>query len=133
MPSKREILALLTRDELVAIVGQYEPEPRNRRSKEALVEAIAGSPKTTLPGFIPELPCDPRKTFCQELGLDDSGRDKAFLVDRLVSAKVTRADSAPPPSEKNGGKSEPVTSSCEAIAGSLESLSGTGLESLAVG
>jgi len=114
MPSKREILALLTRDELVAIVGQYEPEPGTAVARR-LCRGYSRVTKDHPARIHSRTSCDPRKTFCQELGLDDSGRDKAFLVDRLVSAKVTRADSAPPPSEKNGGKSEPVTSSCEQL------------------
>ncbi len=97
MPSRREILALLTRDELLGIVDQFELEVPNRRAKDGLIEAIGSSKKANLPELLPGLTRDSLKALCQGLGLDNSGRDKASLLDRLVSAKVTRADSASPP------------------------------------
>jgi len=61
---------LLTRDELVAIVDQYELEPQNRKSKDALLEAVAGSRKATASEFLSELPRDRLKALCQGLGVD---------------------------------------------------------------
>jgi type I restriction enzyme M protein len=107
MPSKREILALLTRDELLGVIDQFELEVPNRRAKDGLIDAIAASKRATLPELLPGLARDRLKALCQNLGLDDSGRDKASLVERLVSAKVTRAESSPPTSKKNGRPSKP--------------------------
>ena len=56
MPSKREILALLTRDELLGVVDQFELEVPNRRAKDGLIDAIAASKKATLPELLPRLP-----------------------------------------------------------------------------
>ncbi len=89
------------------LFDQFELQVPNRRAKDGLVDAIAASKKATLPELLPGLTRDSLKALCQRLGLDDSGRDKASLIDRLVSAKVTRADSAPPPSKKNGRQSKP--------------------------
>jgi len=107
MPSKREILALLNRDELLGIVDQFGLEVPSRRAKDGLVEATAASKKATPPELLPGLTRDSLKALCQGLGLDDSGRDKASLIDRLVSAKVIWLDSAPTASKKNGLQSKP--------------------------
>ena len=54
MPSKRDVLSLLTRDELLAIVDRFELSPHDRRAKDALIEAVASSKKATLGEFLPE-------------------------------------------------------------------------------
>ncbi len=45
MPSKRDVLAHLTRDELLAVVDQYDLSVSDRRVRENLVEAVAASKK----------------------------------------------------------------------------------------
>ena len=40
MPQKRDVLQLLTRDELAAIVDHFELSATDRRSKDALVGAL---------------------------------------------------------------------------------------------
>lgn len=123
MPSKRDVLGELTRDELLAIVDQFELSPPDRRKRDGLVDTVATSKKATLAEFLPELPRDRLKELCRSLDLDDSGRDKAALVERLTgtagkvdSKNPSPKDSAParmstpsePPSasklaKKNGG------------------------------
>jgi type I restriction enzyme M protein len=125
MPQKREVLALLLREELVTIVEQYELEVRDRRKRDDLVEAVGASRKATLGSILPDLARDRLKELCRALALDDSGREKSTLVDRLVgreaSPSSTRAatvdktaqqtalfkDEEPTPSK--AGKSEPPT------------------------
>ncbi|MGH7270016.1 MAG: hypothetical protein ACREJ3_06255, partial [Polyangiaceae bacterium] len=58
MPSKRDVLALLTRDELLAAVDRFELAPPDRRAKDGLVDTIAASKKATLAEFLPDLPRD---------------------------------------------------------------------------
>lgn len=108
MPSKRDILAELTRDELVSIVDQFELNPTSRRKKDDLLEAIAGSKKATLGEILPNLSRDRLKALCQAFAIDDSGRDKATLVDRLLATKGNRNDSVPPSTNKksNGSGTE---------------------------
>jgi len=48
MPSKREVLALLNREELVSVVEQFELSVADRRKKDELLEAVASSKKATL-------------------------------------------------------------------------------------
>src|SRR5580658_1109759 len=99
MPQKRDILQLLSRDELLAVVARFELSPSDRRAKDGLVEAIASSKKATLAELLPELSRDRLKELCRALELDDSGREKSTLVDRLTG---TKSDEPAPPSKKNG-------------------------------
>jgi type I restriction enzyme M protein len=95
MPSKRDVLAVLSRDELLAIVDRFELSPPDRRAKDGLVETIASSKKATLAEALPELPRDRLKDICCTLGLDDAGREKMTLVERLTGSRGN-GDAAPP-------------------------------------
>jgi type I restriction enzyme M protein len=99
MPQKRDVLPLLTRDELLAVVDRFELAPKDRRAKDGLVEAIAASKKATLAEILPELSRDRLKELCRAFDLDDGGREKSALIDRLVGAK---AEAAPASKRTNG-------------------------------
>jgi hypothetical protein len=43
MPSKRDVLALLTRDELLSVVDRFELAPPDRRAKDGLIDTVASS------------------------------------------------------------------------------------------
>jgi hypothetical protein len=94
MPSKRDVLGLLTRDELLAIVDRFELAPPDRRAKDGLVETIASSKRATLAEVLPELARDRLKDICRALGLDDGGREKSVLVERLIGSGGS-GDAAP--------------------------------------
>ena len=98
MPSKRDVLVLLTRDELLAIVDRFALSPPDRRAKDGLVETVASSKKATLAEVLPDLSRDRLKELCRALGLDDAGREKSMLVERLSGAKVN-GEVAPPSSK----------------------------------
>ena len=91
MPSKREVLALLNREELVSVVEQFELSVADRRKKDELLEAVASSKKATLAQVLQELPRDRLKDLCRGLGLDESGREKAALVERLTGSSPAPA------------------------------------------
>jgi type I restriction enzyme M protein len=99
MPSKRDVLALLTRDELLAVVDRFELAPRDRRAKDGLVDTIASSKKATLAGVLPDLSRGRLKDVCRDLGLGESGREKSVLVDRIVGGK---ASTELPPAANDG-------------------------------
>lgn len=99
MPQKRDVLPLLTRDELLSVVDRFELNPKDRRAKDGLVETVAASKKATLAEILPELSRDRLKELCRAFDLDDSGREKSALIDRLVG---TRAEVAPPSKKTNG-------------------------------
>ena len=89
MPSKREIVELLKRDELLQVVDRFGLEPPDRRGKEGLVESVASSRKATLIDILGELPRTRLKELCSSLGLDDSGKEKAIIIDRLAGKSAT--------------------------------------------
>src|SRR5208283_2532137 len=91
MPSKREILQLLNRDELLAVVDRFALSPPDRRAKDGLVETVAASKKATLAELLPELSRDRLKELCRALQLDDGGREKSILVERLTGARSSLA------------------------------------------
>ena len=113
MPSKRDVLSLLTRDELLAVVDRFELAPPDRRAKEGLVDTVASSKKATLAEVLPELSRDRLKEICRSLGLDDAGKEKAVLVERLAGV---RSDANP----KSAGSSPPKTNSAAGAAESVE-------------
>lgn len=109
MPSKREILAHFTRDELVAVVERFELAVTDRRKKDDLVEAIAGSKKATMGEVLPELSRDRLKELCRGLGLDDSGKEKATLIERLNGSGLPKTSGAPQSSPpKANGRGTPT-------------------------
>jgi type I restriction enzyme M protein len=87
MPSKRDVIALLTRDELLALVDRFELSPPDRRAKDALVETVADSKRATLAQMLPDLSRERLKDLCRALDLDDAGKEKATLIERLVRSK----------------------------------------------
>src|SRR5258708_2505359 len=98
MPPKRGALSLVSSDELVEVLDRFGLSA-DRRAKDGLVEAIAASKKATLAEVLPELSRDRLKELCRSLDLDDSGREKSVLVDRVTGAKG--ADT-PPASTRSG-------------------------------
>lgn len=84
MPSKRRILELLLRDELIAAVERFDVAVKNRRVRGQLIDALARSRKAVLVDILGQLPRDRLKQICRELELDDRGRSKADLVARLL-------------------------------------------------
>jgi adenine-specific DNA-methyltransferase len=104
MPRKRDVLEQLKRDELLAAVDRFELSVEDRRLKNALVEALSGSRKAGLTGILEDLSRDRLKELCRELGLDDSGREKAAIVARLVGeapAALPAAEATLPPIQQS--------------------------------
>src|SRR5947209_20038517 len=99
MPSKRDVLAYLTRDELLAAADRVELEVADRRVKDQLVDAVASSKRAGLADLLGELSRDRLKDVCRALSLDDAGKEKALLVDRLAGA----ASKAATPSATTNG------------------------------
>jgi type I restriction enzyme M protein len=84
MSRKRDVLDRLKRDELLAAVDRLALEVSDRRVREGLVDALAGSRRAGLAEILGDLSRDRLKEICRDLGLDDSGREKALLVARLA-------------------------------------------------
>ena len=84
MSRKREILELLTADELRGLVDRFELEVSDRRAKDGMVDALARAHRVKLDEPLADLPRARLKDLCRGLELDDSGKEKAPIVARLL-------------------------------------------------
>lgn len=85
MPTFRDIVENLGRDELLEIVDGWELEVSDRRVKAGLVEALVRSRSLEPAAVLEMLGRDRLKELCRTLRLDDSGRAKRELIERLVN------------------------------------------------
>jgi hypothetical protein len=97
MPSKRDVLANLKRDELQGALQRFDLPVRDRRVRDQLVDALAESPRAPLAGIIEGFSRDRLKEVCRALGLDDGGREKARLIARITEAVSASTSRTPPP------------------------------------
>lgn len=104
MPTKRQVVETLNRNELLALAEQHELEVADRRVREQLIDAVAGSRKVVLADALGGYSRDRLKELCRELGLDDSGREKSLLVERLTGHGAKETPVAPEPGTKASGK-----------------------------
>ena len=102
MPPKRDVLSLLSREELISVVEKFGLEVADRRKKDDLLEAVAASKKATLAEVLPDLGRERLKELCAALGLDDGGREKAILIERLFGTAMPKA--APTAKANGNGK-----------------------------
>ncbi len=70
--------------------------------KAEIVDAIAASARAPFPRILDLLRRDELKTICRAAGIDDSGREKAVIADRILGRslaggfdKLTRAQKIP--------------------------------------
>lgn len=84
MPNKRDVLEALKRDELQEAADRFHVSVRDRRVRDDLIDALASSRKAGLAGILEGLARYRLKEVCRGLNLDDSGREKALLINRLT-------------------------------------------------
>jgi type I restriction enzyme M protein len=99
LPSKlrRAALETLGRDRLVALAGQFEVEVADRRSKDAAVDALNRARKLDFAVLLGELSRDELKGICRALDLDDSGKEKGPIVERILGTGDAGATPVPAP------------------------------------
>ncbi len=88
MPGKRRIVETLKRQDLLALADHFGLEVADRRVHDQLVDALASSTRARLPEILGRLKRATLKETCRQLELDDSGREKSLLVDRLLGNKA---------------------------------------------
>jgi len=86
MEFKQKLLDGLSRSEPATLVDQHGLDVDDRRSKHALVGALARSRKLPLDELLAGLSRQQLKSMCASLGLDDSGREKSVLIERIRKA-----------------------------------------------
>jgi hypothetical protein len=91
MASKRTLLELLSRDELLAAVDLFGIDVPDRRAKDGIVNAMVASRKVSVVQPLADFPRHRLKDLCRPLGLDDAGPGETALIDRLTSASAAAA------------------------------------------
>ncbi len=94
---KRRVLEALTRLELQAAVEQFDLQVADRRVKDQLVDVLVASRKATPTDILDGYSRDRLKELCRTLDLDDSGREKSLLIDRLAGTRASGHESAVSP------------------------------------
>ena len=112
MPTTCQVLDLLTRDELLRLVERLGVIVGDRRVKAHLVERL-DEEAPPLPDLLADLSHDRLKEICRALGLDDAGKEKAALLDRIAGGAKT--PSAPPPKTKGPGRANAWRDALERI------------------
>ncbi len=87
MTFKRRVLSALGKAELLAIGRRLDLDVTTRMSVDDLCDALAGSKRASLAAIVDEsMSRDTLKAICAACGLDESGREKRPLVDRILAA-----------------------------------------------
>ncbi len=96
---QRDALGVLTRLRLLDVAAALGVEVSTQAVKAKLTDAIARSPRAPLPRILELLRRDELKAICRFAGLNDSGRAKVDIADRILggrpdaeSATLTKAD-----------------------------------------
>ena len=61
MPTKRDVLAQLSKAEHLSVVDSFELTVAGRRVREGIIDVVASSKKATLAEIVPELPKPPAR------------------------------------------------------------------------
>lgn len=89
---QRTALDALTRPRLLEIGAALDLDLSPRLRKSELVDALAGSRRASLQRILDQLKRDELKAICRAVGLDDSGRTKARLADRILHGGETSGE-----------------------------------------
>lgn len=93
MASKRDVAWQLKRAELQDLVRRFDVEVRgDARNLDDLVDAVVAKRKLPLREMLAGLSRDRLKDICLALELDDRGREKSLLIDRIVGAEREDSD-----------------------------------------
>ena len=84
MPTKRDILKVITRESLLEFAKAADVSGLSGKSKIEIVDALAAAKRARLRDFLPTLPRNILKNVCESCGLDNTGREKQLLIDRLI-------------------------------------------------
>jgi histidine kinase/DNA gyrase B/HSP90-like ATPase/restriction-modification system family protein len=98
MPTKRDVVEQLKREELQDLATFYDLEVEDRRVRDDLVNVLTRAKRARLADMLASLSRDRLKEICVALSLDDGGREKSAIIDRLCGEEELRED--------DGGKDE---------------------------
>jgi adenine-specific DNA-methyltransferase len=104
--TRRTILSHLGRDRLAEITSRFDLYVQDRRSGDSHIDAIVQKRSLDFTLVLDLLKREELQVACEELGLDTSGREKAKLVERLLS--LARPPGGDPDGEDGTPAPEPA-------------------------
>ena len=84
---QRDALDVLRKPRLLEIAVALGLCVPGRWPKSAIVDAIASSARAPFPRILDLLRRDELKEICRVAGIDDSGREKATIADRILGRR----------------------------------------------
>src|SRR5687768_16438541 len=85
MTFKRRVLSAFGKVELLAIGRKLDLDVTTRMSVDELCDVLAGSKRATLAAIVDEsLPRDTLKAISAACGLNEEGKEKRLLVERIL-------------------------------------------------
>ena len=108
LPTKRAVLAILPVKRLGALCDTFELDRAGVVRKDDLVDLLARAKRLSLEDLLGALKQDELKAVCRSQGLEDSGKEKALLIGRILGHGPGQA-AAPP-----GSPSQPLLPGVEA-------------------
>ncbi|MGH9335485.1 MAG: SAP domain-containing protein [Vicinamibacteria bacterium] len=95
--SPRSVLEVLTRERLVALGREFGVGISQRAKKDEQIRSLVDSGELQVPSLLRVLGRDELRAACKAHGLDDSGRARAALAERLLQAAGAETTQAPKP------------------------------------
>lgn len=89
--TKKDLLPHLSRARLLELAGNYDIAGLSGKSKDDIVQSFVQYRRLALADMLETLKRDELKALCNKLFLDDSGRGKDVLIERLVNGKQVNA------------------------------------------
>lgn len=90
MAIRSQILGVLTKARLLDIAWEFDVSGLSALRKADIVSTLARRRSILMEEVLGLLKRDELKAICQELGLDDSGKEKALLIERITKASGCR-------------------------------------------
>lgn len=90
MANRSQVLGVLTKQRLLDIAWQFDVAGLSALRKANIVSTLARKRSILMEEVLDLLKRDELKAICQELGLDDSGKKKAPLIERIIKAYSRR-------------------------------------------
>lgn len=94
---RKQVLAVLTRTRLLEIATVFNLNGLSGKAKGEIIDAIAGARSMALEDLLGMLGRDELQDICRSLEIDDSGREKRVVIQRLLEAAGSRLSSSPEP------------------------------------
>ncbi len=86
MSKKRSVLDSLPKRRLIELANAFNADfAPTTLNKDDLVDELARMRRTRLEDLLPELTREELKQVCEQLDLDDSGREKQVIIDRILA------------------------------------------------